>query len=80
MILALETGWTPAEITSLPSRFRAACHWVLYARVLIGPEGLPSTDIPTHLPYAQRLEMQKQIVPALKLRAFLFPEDTDGDA
>ena len=79
-MLALETGWTPDVLADLPLPFKRKCHWVLFARTVSGPDGLPSTDIPSGLPYAAKLEMQKQIIPALKMRALLYPEDTNGDA
>lgn len=74
MILALDTGWTPRAIGALPARFRAACHWALYARALTGPEGIPSGDIPQGatpdvLRAAIRVREEVQAI-----RAVLYPE------
>lgn len=77
-MLALATGWTPDVIADLPAAFRDGCHWAMYAQAVAGPEGLPSVDIPSHLPMAQKVELQKARVEILKLRDTLYPEDTDG--
>lgn len=45
-MLALETGWTPDVIAELPRRFRLAAHWALFARAIVGPEGLPVLHAP----------------------------------
>lgn len=76
-MLALRTGWTPDVLSDLPLRFRAACHWSLYARVLCGPEGLPSTDIPAGS-NAQKQIAMRQNAALMPLRALLFPEGDDG--
>lgn len=74
-MLALATGWTPDVLAAMPARFRASCHWALYARTLSGPEGLPSSDIPSSLPWSQKIELQKRNVQVAKLRDILYPED-----
>lgn len=77
-MLALRTGWTPDVLSDLPLRFRAACHWALYARTLVGPDGLPSTEIPQGAPNAVKLEAMQRNAAMLPLRKALFPEDDDG--
>lgn len=75
--MALATGWTPDVIAELPTRFRAACHWRLYAGALAGPEGFPSTDIPAGAPTDVRLAIGQQRAQIGKLRTVLYPEDED---
>ncbi len=60
-------------LAELPTAFRAACHWLLYARMIVGP-GLPSTEIPAGLPLEQRGRMLRAAVAANELRKELFPD------
>ncbi|HUT76768.1 MAG TPA: hypothetical protein VM285_03725 [Polyangia bacterium] len=76
-MLAIETGWTPAVIAALPATFRSACHWALYARTLVGPDGLPSTRVPASAAPAVKMEAARLSVQVAKLREFLYPEDDD---
>jgi len=61
-------------LADLPAAFREGCHWTLYARAIAGPSGLPSTDIPSGLPLAQRAEMQRNALAVMELRKVLFPD------
>lgn len=61
-------------LAELPPAFRAGCHWVLYARAIAGPTGLPSTDIPKWLPLEQRAELLKGVLAVEGLRKELFPD------
>ena len=61
-------------LAELPIAFRAACHWVIYARAIVGPSGLPSTDVPHGLPLAQRAAMMRASVAGVELRKVLFPD------
>lgn len=79
-MLALETGWTPDVLAALPLRFRAACHWVLYTRALVGPEGLPDTTVPIHADPQVKAAAIKLRQNVEAIRAILFPEDSDGNA
>lgn len=74
--LALATGWTESALDRMTVRFRAACHWLLYARAICGPDGLPPwPEIPKggspEAKYAV-VEMQKRI---RDVERVLFPED-----
>lgn len=73
-MLALETGWLPSEIASLPARFRAACHHVLYVRTLI-PDGLPDLQITKDMSVDQRLAIGAKRAHGATVRAWLFPDD-----
>lgn len=75
MLLALETGWTPERIGSLAARFRAALHWLLYARSLVGPEGLPHIDIPRDAAPEVKADLLKARLQLQQVREVLFPED-----
>lgn len=75
-MLALETGWTPDTLAHLPRRFRAACHWALFARSVVGPDGLPT--LPPAEPGMtpeQRLVRAKAAASITKSRLDLYPED-----
>jgi hypothetical protein len=75
VILALETGWTPAMLGNLPSRFRAACHWVLYLRAMIGEDGLPqSLTPPPGATPEQRVQLAQAAMQLKTLRHELYPE------
>lgn len=74
-MLAVETGWTPDVLASLPAAFRDACHWLLYARALSGPDGLPDTEIPSGLAVSERIAHLKQNAGVLRIRSILYPED-----
>ena len=79
-MLALATGWTPDVLAELPLRFRAACHWALYARTIVGDEGL---NVPSPGAFAdpvQKVQAAKNSVIAGQIRKALFPEDDDGAA
>lgn len=76
-MLALETGWTPDALADMPLPFRAACHWVLYARAIVGPEGFPSTEVPMHAPPEVKYEAIRLRKEVDAHRAILFPEDGD---
>ena len=78
MILALETGWTPRVIARLSAPFRAACHWALYARAIVGDDGLTDVEIPPGSNASQRLAIGKLRADIGKLRDILYPEDADG--
>lgn len=78
MILALETGWTDRRIDALSSRFRAACHWVLYVRSIVGDEGLSEVTIPRNAPPEDRLAAMKVRADVGALRSTLYPDDDDG--
>lgn len=73
-MLALETGWTPDMMADLPVRFRQQCRWLMYARAICGPEGLPVVSIPAGAPIETRLAMQESRVQVAKLRSVLFPD------
>lgn len=60
-------------LSELPIAFRAACHWVLFARAVVGP-GLPSTEVPHGLPLKQRSELIRAAVAGNELRKVLFPD------
>ena len=75
-MLALETGWTPDVLADLPARFRQQCRWLLYARAVCGPEGLPVVTIPANAPIEVRLAAQESRAQLMKIRTLLFP---DGD-
>lgn len=77
-MLALRTGWTPDVLADLPLRFRSAAHWAMYARVLSGPNGLPSTDIPQDTDNATKAAAMRRNAALMPLRKALFPEDDDG--
>lgn len=77
-MLALRTGWTPDVLADVGVRFRRACHWALYARVLSGPNGLPSTDIPAGADISVKSQAMQRNAALIPLRGHLFPEDTDG--
>lgn len=76
-MLALATGWTPDVLRELPTPFRAACHWTLYARTIVGSDGLPSTEIPVSAGMGDRLDAMKQSAALLPIRQTLYPEDVD---
>ena len=78
-MLALETGWTPDVLVDMPARFRAGCHWALYARAIAGPEGIPSGEVPPGAtPDVLRAALELRTL-TTQLRALLYPEDaTDG--
>ena len=80
MMLALATGWTPDVLVELPLRFRAACHWMLYARTIIGDEGLNVPSPGAFSDPAQKQHAAKNAMIAKQIREALFPEDDDGDA
>lgn len=73
-MLALETGWTPDVLAEIPTPFREACHWTLYARALAGPEGLPSTEVPRGASPDARLAAARLSVSLANLREELYPE------
>lgn len=77
MILALETGWTPDVIGTIPVAFRAACHWALFVRSIVGADGLPNPTIPAGAPATERLNVMRLQVAMSQLRDSLFPEDED---
>lgn len=70
-MLALRTGWTPAVIDAMPLRFRAAAHWALFAEKVIGPEGIPSTAIPSHASQEERLAALSRNADVLRVRKLL---------
>ena len=72
-MLAMATGWTPDVLADLPARFRASCHWSLYAQTIAGPDGLPGTDLAPGQKATP--EFQAQRVAVMKLRNLLYPED-----
>lgn len=74
MILALETGWLPGDIASLPARFRAACHWVLFVKAIV-PDGLPSFPISKGMSVEARLAATTNRAHVAKLRGLLFPDE-----
>ena len=76
-MLALETGWTPPMLRELPAAFRAACHWALFVRSIVGDEGLPTVRIPKGAPIEARTEAMRLSVEIKKVREALFPEDAD---
>lgn len=76
-MLALETGWTPDVLAALPLAFKRKCHWALYARAIAGPEGLPSTEIPSGASSEVRLAAFRQNAALLPLRKLLYPEGED---
>lgn len=73
-MLALSTGWTPDVLADMPAVFRAACHWVLYVRAIVGPEGLPSTEVPRSASLEVRQAAARQSVHVANLRTLLYPE------
>lgn len=75
-MLALQTGWTPDVLAELPTRFLRRCRWLMYARAIAGPEGLPVVDIPSRAPIEVRLAAQESRAQLMKIRTLLFP---DGD-
>lgn len=77
-MLALETGWTPDVLAELPLPFVDACRWALYARAVAGPEGFPSTEVPSGASQDVRLAVARQAIAIDKHRKLLFPEDDDG--
>lgn len=77
MILALETGWTEGVLARMSRSFKAACHWVLYARAIVGPEGFPSTDVPKGADVHTRAAFGKLAMSVAEHRTLLFPEDGD---
>lgn len=79
-MLALATGWDESVLGSLSARFRAACHWALYVRALIGPDGIPSTEVPRDAGPEVRVAAAKLSIQLAKLRESVYPEDDDGDA
>jgi hypothetical protein len=75
-MLALETGWTPDVLGDLPRRFKAACHWALFARTMVGPDGLPSLPpAEPGLTPEQRMQRAKASASIAKSRLQLYPED-----
>ena len=74
MILALETGWLPEQIASLPARFRAACHWVLFIRTVL-PDGISDVPITSGMTLDERLEAGKRRGALIELRSLIFPAD-----
>lgn len=76
-MLALATGWTPKVIGTVPAWFRAACHWALYVRSIVGNDGLPSTEIPVNGGMGERLAAMKQNAELLPVRSRIYPEDED---
>lgn len=73
-MLALSTGWTPDVLADMPAVFRAACHWALYARAIVGPEGIPSGEVPQGAtPDVLRAALELRQV-AADLRTLLYPE------
>ncbi len=77
-MLALTTGWKPPALASLPGPFRAACHWALYVRAIVGEDGLEEVSIPQDAPVSMRLAAMKGAADRAKLRTVLYPEDEDG--
>lgn len=71
MILALETGWTDRAIGRLSGRFRAALHWTLYVRTLVGDDGLPDIAIPAGASTADVADAMKRRVAVADLRKHL---------
>jgi hypothetical protein len=76
-MLALDTGWTPDMLAEMPASFREACHWTLYGRALVGPEGLPSGDVPVSAPPDVKLAALRVRKETAAIRAVLYPEDAD---
>lgn len=75
-MLALATGWTPDVLAALPTRFRRACHWLLYARTIAGPDGFPATEAAPGTRMTPDLQAKR--VAVMHLRTLLYPEDDDG--
>jgi hypothetical protein len=66
-------------IADIGLRFRAACHWALFAETIAGPNGLPSTDIPHGAPNAVKAEAMQRNAALIPVRKMLYPEDpADG--
>lgn len=80
-MLALSTGWEPDRIGALPARFRAACHWALFSRAIVGNDGLPAVpELPVGgVDPKQRIAVAKMRGALDDVRTILFPEDADGD-
>lgn len=78
-MLALSTGWTPPAIGSLPAAFRRACHWALFTRAIVGPEGLPEVpDLPiAGVDAEQRIRHAKVRAAMTATRSILFPTEED---
>lgn len=74
-MLAIETGWTPDVIAELPTRFHQRCRWLLYARAICGPEGLPTVEIPRQGSADARLAAMKAKAAIAPIRSLLFPDD-----
>lgn len=74
-MLALETGWTPEVIGSVPDGFRRALHWALFVRAIVGDEGLPSTELPRGAPVEARTAAAKLAVSVAKTRTLIYPEE-----
>jgi hypothetical protein len=83
-MLALRTGWTPEVIGgdtgAVTDAFRRALHWLMFAEVLAGPEGLPPTDLrmPPRATPDQRRAVMRIRAEGSKLRGILFPRDEAG--
>lgn len=74
MILALETGWTPDVLVDLPGQFRRASHWTLYARTLVGDDGLQEIDVAA-VSREHKAEAARAAMANADVRKHLFPED-----
>jgi len=73
-MLALGTGWTPDVLGDLPSTFRAACHWALYADAIVG-DGIQNLPVPKNAAPEYRLDVARANANRSKLRTLLFPAD-----
>lgn len=75
-MLALQTGWTPTTLASLPAWFRSACHWALFVKTLL-PDGIPAVNISPGMSPKQKQDAQRLRVQVANLRPLIFPEDPE---
>jgi len=73
-MLAISTGWTESVLDRMSVRFRAACHWLLYARAICGESGLPVVEIPKGGSPEQKRAALEAMGRIDEIRSVLYPE------